>query len=134
MSTFHVIPRGSKVIIQNRGEYALYVSDSAHADTLDTLNVLPDQDCVIDASMKDYFVVAKMYDQHVSVDNTYTSVYGTVMTVSVQDWLGVNKNATKAVYKPYCNHLWQETILMYSKVYDCKHCGVKREDIDASGK
>jgi hypothetical protein len=27
-----------------------------------------------------------------------------------------------------CNHSWQPTKLVYSTVYDCKHCGIKKEE------
>ena len=30
----------------------------------------------------------------------------------------------------HCYHDWKETILILSKVYDCKKCGVKKEDYE----
>lgn len=29
-----------------------------------------------------------------------------------------------------CNHEWKAVELIYSTVYDCKKCGMKREDYD----
>jgi hypothetical protein len=29
-----------------------------------------------------------------------------------------------------CNHAWRPTQLLTSTVYDCKHCGIKKEDVD----
>jgi hypothetical protein len=30
----------------------------------------------------------------------------------------------------FCNHEWKETILIVSRVFDCKRCGVKKEEFD----
>jgi hypothetical protein len=29
-----------------------------------------------------------------------------------------------------CGHVWKPTVLIISKVYDCKLCGVKKEDYE----
>lgn len=33
-----------------------------------------------------------------------------------------------------CNHSWKATVLVTSTVYDCKKCGIKKEDIDSNRK
>ena len=32
--------------------------------------------------------------------------------------------------KIYCNHDWKPILLLFSTVYDCKKCGIKKEDKD----
>ena len=29
-----------------------------------------------------------------------------------------------------CDHKWKATILLNHTVYDCKHCGIKKENVD----
>lgn len=29
----------------------------------------------------------------------------------------------------YCNHEWKTILLLTSTVYDCKKCGIKKEDV-----
>lgn len=40
------------------------------------------------------------------------------------------KNPWESQEEKKCTHEWHETVLMFSKVYDCKKCGVKKEDED----
>ena len=30
----------------------------------------------------------------------------------------------------FCNHEWKETVLIVSKVYDCRKCEVKKEEFE----
>ena len=32
--------------------------------------------------------------------------------------------------KLYCSHEWKGTLLIYSTVYDCIKCGIKKEDLE----
>lgn len=34
---------------------------------------------------------------------------------------------------PLCNHEWKSILLITSTVYDCKKCGMKKEDYDKQG-
>lgn len=31
--------------------------------------------------------------------------------------------------KKYCTHIWKPTTLIMTVVYDCTHCGMKKEDL-----
>lgn len=38
------------------------------------------------------------------------------------------EDVEKEYDKMYCNHEWKGTLLIYSTVYDCMKCGIKKED------
>lgn len=35
---------------------------------------------------------------------------------------------------PPCFHQWKKTLLIYTAVYDCSECGMKKEDYDEKEK
>ena len=33
-------------------------------------------------------------------------------------------------YTPKCKHKWKAVLLLTSTVYDCEHCGAKKEEVE----
>jgi hypothetical protein len=63
-----------------------------------------------------------MSDKYEYFNNLWSNaIYGNKQ--SIEEYYGKVKHTEKK-----CSHEWKAIKLVYSTVYDCKHCGIKQED------
>ena len=64
----------------------------------------------------------------------YHSALPKVLTIDTEGW-GDFFNTDANVFdwespSSICSHKWSKTELIFSTVYDCEYCGIKREDVE----